>query len=86
MALTHQPCADTQNMEEPCLGAHLYQPFTKATCTRFMCTDLPGTARAALLASAQMAPTSVYPLEYVQDPMDGMYHRLPDPPICLAHE
>lgn len=81
---THSPCPESDEMEEPCLGAHLYQPLAKATCARMLVTDLPGTARSALLASEQMAPTSVYPLEPVRSTAeDGTFHRQPRIPACL---
>jgi glycerophosphoryl diester phosphodiesterase len=83
---THPPCIHTTNMEDTCLGAHLYQPVAQATCARLLMTDLPGTARAALLASRQMATMRVYPLESTPAYSDGRYHRIPPLPTCLAPE
>jgi hypothetical protein len=71
-------------MEEECFGAHFYQPLVTATCMRILVTDLPGTVRAALLPSQQMAPPTVFPIEAYQLPLDGKYHRQPSLPLCMA--
>jgi hypothetical protein len=84
--VTNSPCIHTSNLEDACLGAHLYQPVVQAMCARFLVTDLPGTVRAALLASRQMAPTTVYPLESTPVHSDSLYHRLPPLPTCLPLE
>jgi hypothetical protein len=83
---THPPCIHTSNLEDACLGAHLYQPVVQAMCARFLVADLPGTVRAALLASRQMAPTSVYQVESAPAYSGGQYHRIPPLPLCLALE
>jgi Glycerophosphoryl diester phosphodiesterase family len=82
---THSsPCWDLPNMVDECFGAHFYQPLVTATCMRILVTDMPGTVRAALLPSKQMAPPTVFPIEAYQIPVDGVYHRQPSLPLCLA--
>lgn len=76
-------CRESADMEESCLGRHLYGPLAKAACARMLVTDLPSTARSALLSSGQTAPPSIYPLDDARYFSDSSYHRLAPIPACM---